>query len=281
MIGHAQLLEAGLGSRAVQSWLARRRLFPVHRGVYKLGPSPLTQRGELFAAALACGPSSLISHRSAGALWGLMRWTSLVQVVVPGSGGRAQPGIAIHRSRHLLATDQARRDGIPVTSVARTLVDLAGVLDEEELRRAVEEADRLGLLRIGQMTAACARSNGRRGIGALRSILGCYTAPPATLSPLEDRLLDFCREHGIPLPEMNVTLAGWKVDAHWPTARLVVELDSWEFHAGRGQFDRDRRKGFELQDAGFVFVRLSAPQLEGGQGEATAAALLRHLAVLN
>ena len=255
----------------------RKRLFRVHRGVYKLGPSPLTRRGELMAAVLACGPSSLISHRSAAALWGLARWSSGVQVVVPGNRARAHTGVTVHRTRHLPAADRARRHRIPVTSVPRTLVDLAGVVDADGLRRAVEEADRLGLLRLAALSSACERANGRRGVGALRAILADYAAPPATLSPLEDRFLDFCRAHDIPLPEMNVTLAGWRVDACWPAAALVVELDSWEYHAGRGQFDRDRRKGLELQDAGYLFVRLSAPQLDEPAAASTAAALRRRV----
>jgi hypothetical protein len=265
VLSAAQLLEIGLSREGIAVWLESGRLFRIHRGVYELGPSPLTNRGELMAAALACGPSSLISHRSAAALGGLARWPSgPPQVLLPSHLKRNHPRIAIHRTRSLPAADRARRDGIPVTSVPRTLIDLAGVVDAKALRRAVEEADRLGLLRLEALNNACATANGRRGIGEL--------------SPLEDRFLDFCREHGIPLPEMNVTLAGWRVDAHWPRARLVVELDSWEFHAGRGQFDRDRRKGLALQDAGYVLVRLSAPQLEGAAAAGTAAAISRKLA---
>jgi hypothetical protein len=253
-------------------------LFVVHRGVYKLGPSPLTRRGELMAAALACGPSSLISHRGAAALWGLGRWPKgPPSVLLPSHIRRDHARITIHRARHLPSADRAVRDRIPVTSVSRTLVDLAGVLDPDALRRAVEEADRLRLLRLPALSAACEHANGRRGIGALRLILADYAAPPPTFSPLEDRFLDFCREHGVPLPEMNVTLAGWRVDAFWPAARLVVELDSWEYHAGRGQFDRDRRKGLELQDAGYVFVRLSGPQLDEPAAASTAAALRRRV----
>ena len=282
VIGYDQLLEAGLGAGGIRSWTVRRRLIRVHLAVYKLGPSPLTNRGELMAAALACGPSSLISHRSAAALWGLARWPSgPPQVLLPSRSSRRHPRRAIHRTRSLPTADRARRDGIPVTSVPRTLVDLAGVVDGDALRRAVEEADRLGLLRLAELTDACARANGRSGVGELRAILGDYTAPADTLSPLEDRFLDFCREHGIPMPETNVTLAGWKVDAHWPGARLVVELDSWEYHAARGQFDRDRRKGLALQDAGYFFISLTAPQLEGNQADPTAAALRRRLALVS
>jgi hypothetical protein len=274
-----QLLDIGLTREGIAVWLESGRLTRIHQGVYKLGPSPLTHRGELMAAALACGPSSLISHRSAAALWGLARWPSgPPQVLLPSHSSRRHPRIAIRRTRSLPAADRARRDGIPVTSVPRTLVDLAGAIDPDALRRAVEEADRLGLLQLEALTDACANANGRRGLGTLRAILADYTAPPTTLSPLEDRFLDFCREHGIPLPDMNVTLAGWRVDAHWPGTRLVVELDSWEFHAGRGQFDRDRRKGLALQDAGYVLISLSAPQLEGVAAAGTAAAINRKLA---
>lgn len=233
-----------------------------------------------MAAALACGTSSLISHRSAAALWGLIRWNGRnAEVAVEGSSRRSHRGITIHRTRQLPPDDRGHHHGIPVTSVPRTLVDLAGVLDANALRRALEEADRLGLLRLAAVLSACDRANGRRGVGALRGILADHTVAPDTLSPLEDALLAFCREHRIALPQTNVMLAGWLVDAYWPAGKLVVELDSWEFHADRAQFDRDRRKGLAIQDAGYGFTRLSAPQLAGNEGDETAAMLQRKLAL--
>jgi hypothetical protein len=122
--------------------------------------------------------------------------------------------------------------GIPVTTVARTLLDLAEVVDGKTLERACEEADRLGLLKPGELEGVCARGQGRRGLKPLRHLIDADRGP-VTLSPLEDRVIALCREYGLPIPKTNCIVMGREVDALWPDAKLMVEADSFEFHGHR------------------------------------------------
>ena len=172
VLARRQLLQAGLGKSAIDSRVQSGRLLLLHRGVYAVGHSRLTQRGRWMAAVLACGEGAALSHSSAAALWGLMRarGPSIHVTSQHGRGGRTV--ITLHRSR-LHPEDRTRRDGIPVTSLPRTLLDLADVVEEERWGRAAEEAERLGLL---EHTGARARL--RPGAG---------TARPSTLPQVDRR----------------------------------------------------------------------------------------------
>jgi hypothetical protein len=230
-----------------------------------------------MAATLALGPTSPISHASAAALWGLNEvHPNLIHVTVPGGGRDKREGICAHRARSLHADDRAICRSIPVTSVARTLVDLAGMLGVHALRRRVEAADRRKLLDLRVTLAACARANGKRGVWRLRALLADYAGPPDTVSELEDLLQDLVRDFGIPAPLGNFDVAGWSVDAVWPAAKLAIELDSWEFHGHRGQFRRDHRKGLAVAGAGYELLRLGQPELTSARAE-TARYLLERL----
>ncbi|HEX9967335.1 MAG TPA: hypothetical protein VGB06_05270, partial [Solirubrobacterales bacterium] len=136
--------------------------------------------------------------------------------------------------------------GIPVTTVARTLLDLADVLNERQLEKAFEEADRLGLLRTRAVEEVCARSLGRRGLKPLRRLVEEARAPEFGRSRLEDRLLALCREYGLPAPHTNVEVLGREVDAFWPEAKLTVEADSWAFHRHRAAFEDDRARDAKM-----------------------------------
>lgn len=240
------------------------RLHPLHRGVYSLGHRSTTVRGAWLAAVLACGDTAVLSHRSAAALWGLMRprWSP---VDVTGDRGRAgdREGIRLHRSP-LRDDERAVEAGIPVTSVARTLLDLAEALDGERLRRAFEEADRLKLLELPKLERACARAGRRKGLRSVRRLLAEARSPTDTPSPLEDRFAEFCRAHLADLPEplTNVLILGHEVDAHWPSHRLIVEMDSWEFHGHRAAFERDRERDAARLAAGYRVIRLTHRQLK-------------------
>jgi very-short-patch-repair endonuclease len=223
----------------------------VRRGVYALGPARLSQRGIWLAATLARGPTALLSHASAAALWGLSRPPpGPVHVTIPDTKQPSGRGLTIHRTRRLDPLDRAVRERIPVTALPRTVLDLAETEGPRRLRRAVDEADRLGLLHLGELEAAIERHPGRRGIAPLREILTGYVEAPPTRSELEDRFLDLIREAGLPAPQTNVVVAGMEVDAYWPEARLVVELDGYRYHAGPGAHERDRERTLRLQDAG-------------------------------
>jgi very-short-patch-repair endonuclease len=177
-------------------------------------------------------------------------------------GSRGPAGIRLHRSK--LASDELAVEArVPVTTVARTLLDLAEVLDEDGLRQAFEEADRLKLLRMPGLEQVCAQAGTRKGLVALRRLIDAAREPVFTRSPLEDRFAEFCREHLADLPPLtNVSILDHEVDAYWPTHRLVVEMDSWEFHNHRAAFESDRARDAKMQAAGYRVIRLTHRQLE-------------------
>jgi len=226
----------------------------------------MNQRGSWLAAVLACGEGALLSHRSAAALWGLMRQRRGPVDVTAVSGRQFRPGrdgICLHRCR-LYEGVETERAGIPVTTVARTLFDLAEVVNRQTLQRAWDEADRLGLLRLGDVERACEQGYGRRSLRPIRRLLAEARAPTFTRSPLEDRFAEFCREHlgHLPSPLTNVTILDREVDAYWPRHRIVIEMDSWEFHGHRAAFEHDRARDAAMQAAGYRVIRLTHRRLE-------------------
>lgn len=153
-----------------------------------------------------------------------------------------------------------------MTSVARTLFDLAEVIDFERLKRIAAEADRLKLLRLRELEEVIERGRGRRALRPIRRLLAELRAPATTRTPLEDRFHDFCEAHRLPAHATNVLVLGHEVDAYWPAARLVVELDSWEFHGHRDAFQRDRARDSERLVAGYRTVRVTHDRLDHEAG---------------
>jgi hypothetical protein len=178
-----------------------------------------------------------------------------VHVAVSG-GRRARRGIVFHRARDLNMA-RAVRHHIPLTAPSYTLLDLASVFPPRRLERALEAADRLELLDVAELTHLCATSNGRKGTGVLSSLLARLHPAPHTRSELERRFLRLCRDGGVPQPAVNVPVEGIEVDFLWPGARLVVEVDGYEFHRDRAAFERDRRRDAVLQRAGYRVLRIT------------------------
>jgi very-short-patch-repair endonuclease len=148
-----------------------------------------------------------------------------------------------------------------VTTVARTLFDMAEFVSLKSLESAWEEADRLNLLQLSAVEAVCERGFGRRALRPIRRLLAESRAPQITRSPLEDAFAAFCREHRLPMPSFNTTILGYEVDALWPAHRLAAELDSWEFHRHRAAFERDRVRDAALQVAGYRTIRITHRRL--------------------
>ncbi|HEV7770479.1 MAG TPA: hypothetical protein VGO66_07455 [Solirubrobacterales bacterium] len=171
-------------------------------------------------------------------------------------------GIRLHRCRFHEPRERTRHIGIPVTSVARTLFDLAEVVDFERLEKTWEEADRLKRLRLGEVERVCELGYGRRALRPIRRLLAEARAAETTRSPLEDRFLAFCRHYGIPTPATNAQVLGHEVDVLWPAARLVAELDSWEFHGHRSAFERDRARDPKFLLAGYRPIRVTHRRLD-------------------
>jgi very-short-patch-repair endonuclease len=259
-----QLAWLGFGDEAVKQRLGDERLAPVHRNVYAVGHSRLTSRARWWAALLAYGPGTLLSHRTAAVLWGLRRGRrGAIDVTAPSGrqGVRRREGIWVHRCK-LAPEDRAIRDGFPVTTVARTLFDLAEVVPFESLKGAAEEAERLQLLRLGELEAVCERGRGRRALRPMRQLLTDLRPPDEGRSPLEIRFPSFLRQHRLPSPEQNVLVLGHEVDARWPAAKLVVELDSWQYHSHRAAFERDRARDPKLLIAGYRTIRVTHRRLD-------------------
>ncbi len=263
VVGRRQLLALGFREEAIKLRLAAGRLSALHQEVYAVGHLRIDRRGYWWAAVLAYGDRAVLSHRSAAALWGFARERGPVDVTAPAGrqGVCRRTGAWIHRCK-LYPEDRAARDGIPVTTVARTLFDLAEVDDESRLRHAWEEADRLHLLQLRAVEEVCERGYGRRALRPIRRLLAEARAPSRTRSPLEDRFQDFIVAHRLPPPATNVTVLDHEVDALWPAARLVVELDSWEYHRHRDAFERDRARDPELLLAGYRTIRITHRRLD-------------------
>ena len=256
VVSRLQLSALGLSRAAIETRVRTGRLHRVHRGVFAVGHRRLTRSGQLMAAVLACGEGAVISHRSAAALWGLTREAPVrVDVLRATAGGRPHPGIAFHRTRRLLDHERTQVDGIPVTSIARTLLDLT---DVARVDRAVAQADRLGLLDAAAVQRAIADNPGRRGA---KRLLAAIDVPVLTRSELEDAFLGLVRRANLPEPLVNQRVAGLEVDFHWPDHRLVVETDGATYHRSRAAQERDRDREAILARAGVRTHRFTHRQV--------------------
>jgi very-short-patch-repair endonuclease/predicted transcriptional regulator of viral defense system len=254
VVSLAQLEAVGLGARGAQQRATRGRLHRIHLGVYAVGHAVLGADGRRMAAVLACGPEAVLSHRSAAAAWGLRPSDrARHEVSTPQRGRRSLPGIEVHGVRTLAHDDVTELRGIPMTTVARTLVDLAAVLPTPALERALREAE---VLRVLDARAVLAAARNRRGTARLRRVLA-EPDPGPTRSALEERFLALCRRRGLPPPRLNVLVGRLEVDALWPAERLIVELDGAAVHATRRAFDADRRRDAALVAAGYAVLRLT------------------------
>jgi hypothetical protein len=264
VVSHGQLTILGFDEQWIERRLRERRLIAVHRNVYAVGHRRLALRAPWWAALLAYGPGAVLSHQTASVLWGIrrrQRGPIHVTALCGRQGLRRRRGIWIHRCK-FGPEDVNTRDGFPVTTVARTLFDLAEVAPYETLKGAAEESDRLKLLRLRELEAVCERGRGRRALRPARRLLEELRVPNEGRSPLEIRFAAFLREHGLPQPIQNPHVLGHEVDALWPAAKLVVELDSWEHHGHRTAFERDRARDPKLLIAGYRTIRVTHRRLD-------------------
>ena len=236
-----------------------------------------------MAAVLACGPGAVLSHRSAATLLDLRRdGRAAVELTSPRQAGRRRSGIHLHRSRTLAPEDITEVNGIPCTTVARTLVDLAEVLDDRGIARIAERAERLFLLDLRAVQGALRRAGPRRRAGRLESLLTDAWRAPPTRSELERRFLELLRAARLPDPEANAWIpfpdgGGAEADFLWRDRRLVIETDGRETHATRTAFERDRLRDQRLAVAGYRVIRFTWRQVvkQPQAVTATMASLLR------
>jgi very-short-patch-repair endonuclease len=263
VVSRRQLVELGFGRQAILRRLQSRRLQRLHAGVYAVGHWALTPASRDLAAVLACGPSALLSHRAAGARHGLLRaGGGPIDVVAP-RGCKAKPGITVHRRRLIHPDDRDEVDRIPITSVARTIVDLAEVLDERRLTAVVNEAEVMRVFDLPQIEQTRSRLATRRAERRLRNVLAIYTEPPGYSTTEAERLfLGLCKQHGLPRPQ-RVHAAGYELDFYWADARLAIEVDGYAFHRTRRAFEKDRRRGRELAAFGIQVERVTWADVTG------------------
>jgi very-short-patch-repair endonuclease len=269
----AQLVAAGIGPRGIARRVAAGQLRRLHRGVFVLGPL-IGPRTHEMAAVLACGDGAALSHRSAAALWGIRSlWHGPVEVTVAGRQPRSRRGVRVYRTGAIEAT---RRAGVPLTTPARTMIDIAALISERDLARAVEQVQ---VLRLATSTALTAVAAVRRpGATALRAALQAQFEPSLTRSEAEALLLELVRTAGLPAPETNARLLGYEVDFLWRAAKLVVEVDGFAYHSTRAAFERDRRRDAELQTAGYRVIHFTYRQLLA-ESIAVIACLDRHITI--
>jgi very-short-patch-repair endonuclease len=270
LVERAFLLDAGLTSSAITKRIAAGRLHVVHPGVYAVGHPALMPWARELAALLACGIHSALSHRTAAVLWGLLAALGGPVHVTRQGRRRTLTGVVVHETGEL--GDVRLREGLRVTSPARTLLDLAAA-QSRELDRAVEQALISDLVTPAQLAAEL--SPRRPGVARLRAAL--QTEPSLTRSEAERRLLALLRRAGLPRPRTNVRVGRHEVDLLWATERLVVEVDGFAFHSGRAAFERDRLRDADLQLAGYRVFRITWREL-AGQPEAVVARIAGALA---
>jgi len=258
-VAHRQLVAAGIDARRIERWLADGRLRRVHKGVYAVGSAPPSHDADYMAAVLAGGEGAVLSHRAAASKLRLLRaGRAIPEIIVPTLSHRRRPGIVMHRVSALPPHDVWRCEGIPITTIPRTVLDLAPGLTPQELTRACHEAWVRYRTTPRQIEQCIARNPGKPGIRMLRV---AYAAD-VLLSDLEGAFLKLLKTHDLPLPRTNIDHHGDKVDCRWPSLGLTIELVSFRYHATRRAFERDvarrRRSNHIAYTYGDVFERPSA-----------------------
>jgi hypothetical protein len=246
------LLGKGVTPDEVKQRLRRGSLIREYPGVYRVGHRAPSVEARYLAAVLACGEGSLLSARPAAFLWGLIRGEPPRPEVIALVKRRVR-GVTTHRVRRIDSEDATSCHGVPLTTVPRTLVDLAGALSEQALGRACHEAEVRHQMTPEQVEIVLVRLPTRRGAGTLRRIL--HGEIHVTLSRLEGRFLALVRAQGVPLPETNRPAGSHRVDCRWPRHRLTVELDSYRYHRSRHAWEADRRREREAYARGDQFRR--------------------------
>jgi very-short-patch-repair endonuclease len=264
LISRRQLGDLGVCRSAIARALARGRLHAIYRGVYAVVPlAVLPPFAREQAAVLTCGDDTFVSHQSAAAIWGIapLRADDVHVTVVRRQAGRSRDGIRIHRVDALLPRDRRVRDGIPVTSPARTILDLASELAPREVERALDEAIVQRLMTLAALRAVLVQYPARRGCSTLRELIDEGRTTTITRSEAEERMLALVRKAGLPPPEVNAKLGRYTIDFLWRRERVVVEVDGHRYHSNRYALERDHARDAELQARGYLVIRITWREL--------------------
>jgi very-short-patch-repair endonuclease len=261
-IARRQLIALGISASAIDHRLRAGRLHLLHRGVYSVGHRVVGVVGRRWAAVLACGDGAVLADVSAGDAFDIRRSASrTIHVLVGRSGHERRDGIRLHWCRSLPPDEVTTLDGLPITTPARTLLDLAaGGLGGRRLEAAVDRAERQRLLDFADLGELLARYPGRPGTPSLKAVLARYE-PADTRSELEELVLELCHVHGLPRPQVNCVIEGKVRDFLWPHAGLVVEADSYTWHRSPSALNDDRERDVELTLAGYRVLRFTWEQV--------------------
>jgi Transcriptional regulator, AbiEi antitoxin len=247
----------GFSRSAVQREVAAGRLHRLHRGVYAVGHRRISPHGRCLAAVLACGPGALLSHGSAGWLWGITRYGPEPLAVTAPQPRKPRAPIQLHRSTILIEADRAIEENIPVTALPRTLLDCAGESRFSQLQRMLERSEELKLFDLGPTEELLQRSGRHAGRGALRRAIALYAPVPFTRSDFERLFFEAVLTAGLPRPATNFVEAGFELDVYWPERRFAVELDSYATHGTQAAFERDHLRDEDLKLAGIELTRVT------------------------
>jgi hypothetical protein len=266
VVTRRQLLGVGLSPKEIASRVRAKRLLRLYPGVYAAGHAELRREGHWLAAVWASGAKAVLSHADAAAHWGLMPPRGRrMHVTTPSSSGRDpdRTRIRLHRVRTLRPWECALSEGIPTTSVARTLLDLSPHLRPRAMEDAIAHANRLGLFDLLAVRLCLVEHPRQHGAPALRRLLDTLEGTGAAdlRSMLEVLLLQLCDDHDLPRPAANARIAGLLVDFSWPTKKLVIEADSYTYHSMPSAFERDRERDQQLTLAGYTVVRFTYHQV--------------------
>lgn len=255
-----------MGDDEIEYRLAIGRLHPVHQEVYSVGHPVIPREGRWLAAVLATGPGAVLSHWSAAALWMIRPNSRSVIDVTTAHKSRTWDGIKRHH-KALPPDEVTEEEGIPVTSVPRTILDLAATEDVDTIAAMLRESEHRNLWDRLSLPDLVDRYPGRRGVKRVRLALARVTEEPAgrKRSKLEERFAPFIRRHHLPMPRFNDWILfgakRYQVDCHWPGTGQIVELDGWEGHGTRSAFQDDRERDRRLRVAGYSVTRLTWNQL--------------------
>jgi len=256
-----QLRAAGLGRGAIAHRLKAGTMQRLHTDVYLLGAAPPTPMARARAAVLACEPDAVASHRSAACLYGLLPdLGGDIDVTVVGRNPGRRSGIRRHRVARLGPQEVRTMRGLKVTSVARTICDLAATESARETEQAVQEALYREIVTVGALAAMLTPNPRRKGAPVIRALI---RDPRLTRSERERRLLKLIDAAQLPKPLTNAPLHGYKADLYWPRHGLVVEFDGWGAHGHRLAFESNRKRDQIMLAAGLRVLRVTDRQLEG------------------
>lgn len=269
VVSRLQLIDLGLSPEAVSRRLFKGSLHRLVDGVYAVGHDRVSREGRWAAALLFAGPTACLSHRTALLLWGIDKGPGRVEVIRdfnrtnPRRANTRDKWLAVHRTRYLPERDLTRRNGFPVTTVARAMLDLTPRLTEIQLRDFLAAAKRKGLANHADFGDILDRGSGHQGIARLRRAVNEWDPSiAATKSNVEALFLRLRKKYGIPAPDVNVDVGGFEVDCLWPDRRVIVELDTYTYHGDPVAFEKDRNRDLILEGMGFRVLRITAVMLE-------------------